>query len=119
MRECAKAAELTAAGHKASARAVGKKRRRYETNGVLGLADHRSVRRTPRYGAMDEAMVAAMQQAISEAVEAFTRTVTFLLWRTGEILKDADKRGPVPLPSRSTLYRLLDKLTAGTHTTAQ
>ncbi|WP_420834080.1 Mu transposase C-terminal domain-containing protein [Streptomyces antarcticus] len=116
MREWAKAAELTAAGHTVSASTVGKQRRRYERNGVLGLADHRSVRRTPRYGAVDEAVVTAMKQAISEAVDASTRTGTFLLWRTSEILKNTEAGRTAPLPSRSTLYRLLIKLTAGTHT---
>ncbi|WP_037869051.1 hypothetical protein [Streptomyces sp. SPB074] len=45
-RERAKAAELTAAGHKVSVSTVGNHRRRYETSGVLGLADHRPVRKT-------------------------------------------------------------------------
>jgi hypothetical protein len=116
-RERAKAAELTAAGHKVSASTVGKQRRCYQTSGVLGLADHRPVRKTPKYGAVDEAVVAAMRQAISEAVDASTRTGTFLLWRTGEILKGSDEGMAGQLPSRSTLYRLLGKLTSGTHTT--
>lgn len=116
-RERAKADELTAGGHKVSASAVGKKRRRYETSGVLGLADRRPVRKTPKYGTVDDAVVAAMKQAISEAVDSSTRTGTFLLWRTGELLKIGNEGREAPLPSRSTLYRLLDKLTAGTHTT--
>jgi hypothetical protein len=36
-RERAKAAELTAAGHKVSASTVGNFRRRYQAEGVLGL----------------------------------------------------------------------------------
>ncbi|MFI5746928.1 transposase family protein [Streptomyces sp. NPDC051644] len=116
-REGAKASELTVGGYKVSASTVGKKRRRYERSGVLGLADHRPVRKTPKYGTVDDAVVAAMRQAISEAVDASTRTGTFLLWRTGEILKSNDEdRGTQP-PSRATLYRLLDKLASGTHTT--
>jgi hypothetical protein len=116
-RERAKAAELTAAGHKVSAGTVGNYRRRYETGGVLGLADRRPVRKTPQHGTVDDAVVAAMQQAIGEAVDASTRTGSFLLWRTEEILKAGDPDGEVQLPSRRTLYRLLDKLTSGTHTT--
>jgi putative transposase len=116
-REKAKAAELTAAGHRVTASAVGHHRRSYETSGVLGLADHRPVRKTPKYGTVDDLVVAAMRQAISEAVDASTRTGTFLLWRTGEILQASDDGQQVRLPSRRTLYRLLAKLTAGTHTT--
>ncbi|WP_030061848.1 MULTISPECIES: Mu transposase C-terminal domain-containing protein [Streptomyces] len=116
-REKTKAAELSAAGHKVSASTVGNYRRRYENGGVLGLADRRPVRKTPRYGLVDEAVVAAMRQAISEAVDASTRTGTFLLWRTSEILRGEAQGIEVQLPCRATLYRLLDKLTSGTHTT--
>ncbi|MEU4031138.1 Mu transposase C-terminal domain-containing protein [Streptomyces anulatus] len=115
-RERAKAAELTAAGHRVSVSTVGNYRRRYETSGVLGLADHRPVRKTPKYGTVDDTIVAAMRQAIGEATDTSTRTGTFLLWRTAQILK-AGQDGEVTLPSRRTLYRLLAKLTAGTHTT--
>lgn len=116
-RERAKAAELTASGHRVSASTVGNYRRRYEARGLLGLADHRPVRKTPEFGTVDEAVVTAMRQAIREAVDASTRTGSFLLWRTAEILKTDAAGQAVELPSRSTLYRLLAKLTAGTHTT--
>jgi hypothetical protein len=43
-RERAKAAELTAAGHRVTAGTVANRRRRYEKDGVMGLADHRPVR---------------------------------------------------------------------------
>jgi hypothetical protein len=49
-RERAKAAELTAAGHRVSASTVANYRRRYEKGGVMGLADHRPVRKTAKYG---------------------------------------------------------------------
>jgi hypothetical protein len=66
---------------------------------------------------LDDAVVAAVRQAIDEAVDASTRTGTFLLWRTGEILKASPAGQQVRLPSQRTVYRLLAKLTAGTHTT--
>jgi hypothetical protein len=115
-RERAKAAELTAAGHRVTAGTVANRRRRYEKDGVMGLADHRPVRRTPKYGTVDDAVVTAMRQAITEATDASTRTGTFLLWRTEQILKAGDDGTEAKLPSRRTLYRLLDKLTTGTHT---
>ncbi|MFI1483439.1 Mu transposase C-terminal domain-containing protein [Streptomyces sp. NPDC020747] len=116
-RERAKAVELTAAGHKVTAGTVANHRRRYEKDGVMGLADHRPVRKTPKYGTVEDAVVAAMRHAISEATDASTRTGTFLLWRTEQILKAGEDGGETKLPSRRTLYRLLDKLTTGTHTT--
>ncbi|MBB4885551.1 hypothetical protein FHS38_001579 [Streptomyces netropsis] len=116
-RERAKAVELTTAGHKVTAGTVANYRRRYEKNGVMGLADHRPVRKTPKYGTVDDAVVDAMRQAISEATDASTRTGTFLLWRTEQILKASEDGREAKLPSRRTLYRLLGKLTTGTHTT--
>lgn len=116
-RQRAKAAELTAAGHPVTPSTVAHRRRRYQEQGVIGLADHRPVRRTPRFGEVDEAVVDAMRQAVDEAVDASTRTGTFLLWRVGEILKETPEGSEARLPSRATLYRLLAKLTVGTHTT--
>lgn len=72
-RERANAAELTAAGHKVSASTVGNYRRRYESGGVLGLAERRPVRKTPPCRVVDERVVAAMQRAIGEAVVNSTR----------------------------------------------
>ncbi|MFI0239334.1 hypothetical protein [Streptomyces sp. NPDC016845] len=115
-RQRAKAAELTAAGHKVSASTVAHRRRRYQERGVPGLADHRPVRRTAEFGEVADAVVAAMRQAIEEAVDASTRTGTFILWRTGEILEEAPDMQGAGLPSQRTLYRLLAKLTPGTHT---
>lgn len=116
-RQRAKAAELSAAGHRVSASTVAHRRRRYQEHGVIGLADHRPVRKRPQFGEVDDAVVTAMRQAIGEAVDASTRTGTFLLWRTSEILKTSPEGQQVRLPSQRTLYRLLGKLTAGTHTT--
>ncbi|MGW4854798.1 Mu transposase C-terminal domain-containing protein [Streptomyces sp. NPDC004288] len=116
-RQRSKAAELSAAGHRVSASTVAHRRRRYQEHGVIGLADHRPVRKRPQFGEVDDAVVTAMRQAIDEAVDASTRTGTFLLWRTGEILKASTEGQQVRLPSQRTLYRLLAKLTPGTHTT--
>ncbi|MEU2120147.1 Mu transposase C-terminal domain-containing protein [Streptomyces sp. NPDC016459] len=116
VRERAKAAELTAAGHPAAASTVALKRRRYQAQGVMGLADHRPVRKKAAFGAVDDQVVAAMRQAIAEAVDASTRRGTFIIWRTGELLRQTPEGWAVKLPSERTLYRLLAKLTDGTHT---
>ncbi|MGW1617164.1 hypothetical protein ACWCQZ_49110 [Streptomyces sp. NPDC002285] len=116
-RQRAKAAELAAAGHPVTPSAVAHRRRRYQEHGVIGLADHRPMRKTPQFGEVDAAVVEAMRQAIGEAVDASTRTGTFLLWRAGEILQKTPEGRAAKLPSRATLYRLLAKLTTGTHTT--
>ncbi|MFF3129491.1 Mu transposase C-terminal domain-containing protein [Streptomyces sp. NPDC057908] len=115
-RQRAKAAELTAAGDNVSASAVANLRRRYQAEGVLGLVDHRQAAKRPAFGSVDERVVEAMRTAISEAVDASTRTGSFILWRTGEILRETSGTQDLELPSERTLYRPLAKLTDGTHT---
>ncbi|MFE3763946.1 Mu transposase C-terminal domain-containing protein [Streptomyces sp. NPDC059104] len=119
-RQRQKAAELTGAGYTVAAKTIGNWRRRYATDGLVGLADHRPVRKRPEYGTVDPAVVDAMRQAIKEAVDTSTRNGAYLIWRTGEILRESHREGDGPepaWPSRPTLYRLLAKLTTGTHTT--
>ncbi|MCX4849388.1 Mu transposase C-terminal domain-containing protein [Streptomyces sp. NBC_00893] len=118
-RQKAKAAELAALGHEIKTGAVGLRRRRYTEEGLVGLArlvDHRSVRKRKEFGDVPDAVVEAMRQAIKEGVETSTRNGAYLIWRTGEIIRENDGN-LAELPSRRTLYRLVAKLTAGTHAT--
>ncbi len=115
-REQAKAAELTAAGRPVTASAIAKRRRRYEARGVVGMVDHRVDKPVSPHGRVDQAVVEAMRQAIGEATQESSRTATFLFWRTEQILEAAHGPGAVKLPSRRSLYRLLDRLSAGKHT---
>ena len=116
-REQAKAAELTASGEKVTARTVRRKRQRYQARGLAGLVDWRAGRSRPARGRTDERVVQALQQAISEQAGGSTRTASFYLWRTRQIL--AEQHGPdvVPMPARATFYRLFERVTAGLHTT--
>ncbi len=118
-RQKTKAAELVALGHEIKSGVVGLRRRRYTEDGLVGLArlvDHRSVRKRKEFGDAPDAVVAAMRQAIKEGVETSTRNGSYLIWRTGEILRE-NGGDLAKLPSRRTLYRLLDRLAAGTHAT--
>jgi len=57
----------------------------------------------------------AMEQAIAEATDESSRTATFIVWRTRQLLAErgqADKE-----PSRATMFRLFSRLSAGRHTT--
>ncbi|KMS79939.1 integrase [Streptomyces leeuwenhoekii] len=121
-REKAKAAELSRAGHPVTASTVARQRRRYLTDGVVGLADGRAARKRPEFGTVDPRVVDAMRQAIKEGVDTSTRTASYLIWRTKEILTQAetgseDEQAAASWPSRATLFRLVEKLTAGTHAT--
>jgi hypothetical protein len=116
-RERAKAAELTAAGTPVTASAIAKRRRRYEARGVVGMVDHRSDKPAAAHGRADARVVEAMRQAIAEATQESSRTATYLFWRTGRILEAEHGPGTVAIPSQRSLYRLLEKLSAGRHTT--
>ncbi len=114
-REQAKTAELRAEGFSVSVRTVRRHRRRYEAEGLVGLVDRRVDRRTPVSGRAETAVVEAMRAAIAEATDASSRTASFVLWRTEQLLAAGGHE--VRLPSRRTLYRLFGKLAAGRHTT--
>ncbi|GAA2429834.1 DDE-type integrase/transposase/recombinase [Streptomyces pulveraceus] len=116
-REQAKAAELTAAGRPVTPSAIAKRRRRYEARGVVGMADRRSAKPVSAHGRVGPLVVEAMRKAVAEAAQGSTRTATYLFWRTGQILDEDHGRGAVELPSQRSLYRLLEKLSAGKHTT--
>ncbi|WP_236603678.1 Mu transposase C-terminal domain-containing protein [Rhodococcus sp. WAY2] len=116
-REQAKAAELTGAGRPVTASAITKRRRRYEARGLAGMVDHRIDKPVTAHGRADPLVVEALQQAIAEATQESSRTATYLFWRTGQILEAAHGPGAVRLPSQRSLYRLLEKLSAGKHTT--
>ena len=116
-RERAKAAELTAAGHRVTASAIAKRRRRYQEQGLVGMVDHRAGKRMPPHGRVDAAVVAAMSQAISEAAGESTRTAVFVFRRTRQILAGPGGEAVARMPSRRTLYRLFGRLQAGRHTT--
>jgi hypothetical protein len=116
-RERAKAAELTAAGHRASASTIKHHRQRYQAQGVFGLVDHRVDKKMPAFGRTDARVVEAMRTAVEEASGSSSRTAGFILWRTEQIL--AAEHGPdmVGMPARRSLYRLFNKLVHGSHAT--
>jgi hypothetical protein len=103
-REQVKAAELTAAV-------------RYQQQGLAGMLDHRAGKRMSPHGRADDAVVAAMRQAISEATDESTRTAVFVFRRTRQILAGPGGETAGTMPSERTLYRLLGRLQAGRHTT--
>ncbi|WP_251051308.1 helix-turn-helix domain-containing protein [Streptomyces sp. ISL-86] len=117
LRERAKAAELTAAGHAMSASGIKQRRQRYQRDGLVGLADGRSAKRMPAFGRVAPAVTEAMQQAIAETAEASSKTIGFVVWRATQILAAREDAADIEVPSQRTLYRLFDKMAIGTHAT--
>jgi len=115
-REQAKATELAAQGREVSIRTLKRKRHRYETQGLAGLIDWRIDRHRSAHGRADPRVVDALRQAMEEATDRSTRTVTYLQWRVEQILAAEHGDGVVEMPSRATFYRLFDQVKAGRHT---
>ncbi len=114
-REQAKAAELSSQGLPVAASTVKHRRQRWQAEGLPGLVDKRVQRRRSPAGRADPAVAEAMEQAISEATEDSSRTASFIVWRTRQILAGqglSDRE-----PSRATMFRLFSRLSAGRHTT--
>ncbi len=115
-REAAKAAELTAAGEPASVRTLTRMRQRYESQGLWGLVDHRNTRPATPFGRVDERVVEAIAAAMDEQAGASTGTRERAWRRAQEILVARHPGQQVPLPSRSTVYRVFKDLEGGRHT---
>jgi hypothetical protein len=114
-REQAKAAELSSQGRPVAASTVKHRRQRWQAEGLPGLVDKRVQRRRSPAGRADSAVVEAMGQAIAEATDDSSRTASFIVWRTRQILDGqglSDRE-----PSRATMFRLFSRLSAGRHTT--
>jgi len=114
-REQAKAAELSASGRPVSASTVKHRRQRWQAEGLPGLVDRRVTQRRSPAGRADPAVAGAMEQAIAEATDDSSRTATFIVWRTRQILAERGQAGTEP--SRATMFRLFSRLSAGRHTT--
>jgi hypothetical protein len=112
-RERAKAAELSAPGRPVAASTVKHRRQRWQAEGLPGLVDRRVARRRSPAGRADPAVAEAMEQAIAEATDESSRTATFIVWRTRQML--AERGQASREPSRATMFRLFSRLSAGRH----
>ena len=93
-REQAKAAELSTPDRPVSASTVRHRRQRWQAEGLAGLVDRRVTRRRSPTGRADPQVAQAMEQAIAEATDEASRTATFIVWRTRQLLAErgqADK----------------------------
>jgi transposase InsO family protein len=114
-RELAKAAELSVPGSPVAASTVKHRRQRWQAEGLPGLVDRRATRRRSPAGRCGPVVAEAMEQAIAEATDQSSRTATFIMWRTRELLAERGETGTEP--SRATMFRLFSRLSAGRHTT--
>ncbi|MEU3225434.1 Mu transposase C-terminal domain-containing protein [Streptomyces sp. NPDC006976] len=110
-----KAAELRALGWTVSARTVERMRARYRDQGVWGLVDHRKTRLSSPTGRADERVVAAVAEVLAGQLEESTGTRGRVRRRVEALLAERHGTGVVPMPSKTTFYRLVEAVSAGTH----
>ena len=96
---------------------VIRQRRALEQLGVSGLLDRRRFGLADMPGrAYDERLVDAVLTVQAGQTRKSTGTKTRVIWLVRRELDERHGEGVVPMPSRATMYRLLDELEAGKHT---
>ena len=110
-RDQPKAAELGV-----SLRTVKTRRARYTQQGLWGLVDQRAVRLSAATGRTDARLVAAIREVIDAETDTSTGTRSRLIRRVVKTVEATYGPGVVPLPGRSTLYKVIDAVASGRHT---
>jgi hypothetical protein len=109
-RDQAKAQELGV-----SVRTVQGRRARYAAQGLWGLVDQRAVRDWEATGRADARLVTAIREALDAETNASTGTRSRLIRRVTKTLEDTYGTQVVPLPGKTTFYRLIEVLSTGRH----
>ena len=110
-RDQAKAAELGV-----GVRTVQEHRARYARQGLRGQVDQRATRAWEATGRVDARVVAAIRGLVEAETATSTGTRSRLIRRAAAAVEAEYGPGVVPLPGRSTFYKLIDVLAAGRHT---
>ncbi|WP_019889407.1 DDE-type integrase/transposase/recombinase [Streptomyces purpureus] len=110
-RDAAKAAELGV-----GVRTVQGRRYAYARQGLWGLVDQRTTRLADTTGRADARLITIIEEAVAAETPASTGTRSRLIRRVIKQIEETHGPGVVPIPSRSTLYKLVDRLSSGRHT---
>jgi transposase InsO family protein len=97
-------------------RTVAYRRARYAEQGLWGLVDQRAVRTWDATGLADARLVEVIRQVLDGETDTSTGTRGRLIRRVVKTVKEVHGPGVVPLPGRTTFYKLLDALSTGRHT---
>lgn len=114
-REERKAAELAALGHAVSRMTIRRRRAAYAASGLWGLVDQRSIKQASPTGRVDERVVTAARQALTEQTDTSTGTRGRVRRRVEQLLAEEHGPGVVAMPPATTFYRLLAALEGGGH----
>lgn len=96
---------------------VIRQRKSLEQFGVTGLLDRRRFGLADTHGrSYDSRLIEAVMTVKADQTRKSTGTKTRVIWLVRRELDERYGEGVVPMPSRATMYRLLDELDAGKHT---
>ncbi len=110
-REQVKAAELGA-----GLRTVQIRRSRYARQGLWGLVDQRATRLGDATGRVDARAVATVLEIVQAETDISTGTRSRLIRRVVKKLEAEHGVGVVPLPGKTTFYKVIDAVATGRHT---
>lgn len=113
----AKSAELTAGGHRVGTRTLKRLRACYEQEGLWGLVDGRSARSAKGNsltGRVDNRVVEIVTELLIAQTDQSSGDRKRLIAQAQQLITERFGEGVVPLPSRTTFYRLINVLAAGT-----
>jgi hypothetical protein len=112
-RELAKVAELRAEGSQISQRSLQRLRQAYRTNGLIGLADKRALRSQTPGATVDPRIADALEEMLGDPHGRSTITRSAMFTQLQRKLDEVHGPGEVPMPSRATLYRLMNHMDRG------
>ena len=94
------------------------RRARYVAQGLWGLVDQRATRAWETTGRADARLIAVARQVIDAETHASTGTRGRLIRRVVKAVEDTYGPDVVPLPGKTTFYKLIEALSTGRHTFA-
>lgn len=116
-RELAKVEELRAAGHDVSFKTLQRQRRAYERDGLLGVVDRRYLPQRAVFGRVDQRVVEVARRLVDAETDQSTGTVRRFRRRVArELVAEYGPDAADAMPSETTFYRLMWRLSAGKHT---
>lgn len=110
-RERAKAAELGA-----GLRTIQIRRSRFLQQGLWGLVDQRATRLAEATGRADARVVTAVRELVDAETDSSTGTRSRLIRRVVKKLEAEHGVGVVPLPGKTTFYKVIEAVATGRHT---
>ncbi len=113
----AKQKELAAAGTVVSVRTLERKIKTFRERGVAGLVDHRKDQESATHRRVDPRVVGVLAEVMSDQAKASSGTRLRLRELTVQLLEQRFGAGTVPVPSKSTFFRLIADLDRGRMTT--